>query len=143
MKFLIASLSTLLVITGLYAFQRPFREYPGREYENFPLPEDWQEKTEWAFARLMYPATNRARGLLYVDRVTKKSHELTARAVVLCAQSQESTRILLNSGTREHPNGLANSSGALGHYLTAHVRSGGGKGEFPEFSHKKTYAGPN
>jgi hypothetical protein len=40
---------------GLFAFQRPFREYPGREYENFPLPTDHQEKTEWAFARLMYP----------------------------------------------------------------------------------------
>ena len=62
MKFLIATFATLVVLTGLYAFQRPFREYPGREYENFPLPEDWQEKTEWAFARLMYPATNRAHG---------------------------------------------------------------------------------
>jgi choline dehydrogenase-like flavoprotein len=92
---------------------------------------------------LMDPSTNRARGLLYVDRITKQSRELTARAVVLCAQSQESTRILLNSGTREHPNGLANSSGALGHYLTAHVRSGGGRGDFPELSHKKTMAGPN
>ncbi len=92
---------------------------------------------------LMDPATNRARGLLYVDRITKQSRELTARTVVLCAQSQESTRILLNSGTREHPNGLANSSGALGHYLTAHVRSGGGRGDFPELSHKKTMAGPN
>ena len=35
--------------------QRPFREYPGVEYNTFPLPPDWQEKTEWAFARLMYP----------------------------------------------------------------------------------------
>lgn len=34
---------------------RPFREYPGREYENFPLPPDYQERTEWQFARLMYP----------------------------------------------------------------------------------------
>jgi hypothetical protein len=41
---------------ALYAFQqRPFREYPGMEYNNFPLPPDFQEKTEWAFARLMYP----------------------------------------------------------------------------------------
>jgi hypothetical protein len=38
-----------------YAFQLPFRQYPGVEYENFPLPTDWNEKTEWAFARLMYP----------------------------------------------------------------------------------------
>src|SRR2546430_11918356 len=43
------------LIGGLFAFQRPFREYPGREYEDFPLPPDYQEKTEWAFARLMYP----------------------------------------------------------------------------------------
>jgi hypothetical protein len=40
----------------LCAFQRPFREYPGVEYNNdLPLPPDWQEKTEWAFVRLMFP----------------------------------------------------------------------------------------
>ena len=41
----------------LYAFQLPFREYPGVEYRlgAIPLPPDWQEKTEWVFARLMYP----------------------------------------------------------------------------------------
>jgi len=43
------------LLGGLFAFQLPFREYPGREYEGFPLPEDYQEKTEWVFARLMYP----------------------------------------------------------------------------------------
>jgi hypothetical protein len=42
--------------------QRPFREYPGREYGNFPVPEDWQEKTEWVFARLMYPPSYNAHG---------------------------------------------------------------------------------
>ena len=41
---------------ALFGFQQqPFREYPGMEYNNFPLPPDFQEKTEWAFARLMYP----------------------------------------------------------------------------------------
>ncbi len=44
-----------LLLTGLYAWQKPFREYPGVEYSNFPKPPDWQEKSEWAFARLMYP----------------------------------------------------------------------------------------
>ena len=44
-----------IAISALYAFQRPFREYPGIEYNNFPLPPDYREKTEWAFARLMYP----------------------------------------------------------------------------------------
>jgi hypothetical protein len=41
-------------IGALFA-QRPFREYPGNEYNTFPLPPDYAEKTEWVFARLMYP----------------------------------------------------------------------------------------
>ena len=45
----------LAALTTLYALQRPFREYPGIEYNTFPLPQDYQEKTEWVFARLMYP----------------------------------------------------------------------------------------
>lgn len=48
--------------TTLYAFQRPFRQYPGVEYDNFPLPQDCREQTEWAFARLMYPSTRRGIG---------------------------------------------------------------------------------
>jgi hypothetical protein len=44
----------LVCLAALWA-QRPFREFPGREYEAFPIPQDWQEKTEWTFARLMYP----------------------------------------------------------------------------------------
>ena len=45
---------TLLVLTSLAA-QRAFREYPGREYESFPLPPDYRDKAEWVFGRLMYP----------------------------------------------------------------------------------------
>jgi hypothetical protein len=47
----------LTVLGALYAFQRPFRQYNGVEYAigEIPMPPDWQEKTEWAFARLMYP----------------------------------------------------------------------------------------
>jgi hypothetical protein len=46
---------TFAVLTAMYAFQRPFREYPGVEYEKFPLPDDYKEPGEWTFARLMYP----------------------------------------------------------------------------------------
>ena len=42
-------------ITLWCGFQRPFREYPSVEYGYAPLPPDWQQKTEFAFARLMYP----------------------------------------------------------------------------------------
>lgn len=43
------------LVSVVWGFQRPFREYPGVEYENFPVPPDWNERTEWVFARLMYP----------------------------------------------------------------------------------------
>lgn len=49
-------LGCLLALLGtLYAFQRPFREYPSVEYGEFPLPPDYRQKAEFAFARLMYP----------------------------------------------------------------------------------------
>ena len=44
-----------LLVAVVYAYQGPFREYPSVEYGTTPLPPGWQEKTEWAFARLMYP----------------------------------------------------------------------------------------
>ena len=39
------------------SFPKPFRELPGIEYRlgSIPLPPDYQDKTEWAFARLMFP----------------------------------------------------------------------------------------
>jgi choline dehydrogenase-like flavoprotein len=85
---------------------------------------------------------NRASGILYIDRNTKQPHEIHARTIILCAQTQESTRILLNSATREYPNGLGNSSGALGRYFTAHVRSAGGSGDFPAFGATPSMGGP-
>lgn len=92
---------------------------------------------------LMDTDQSRARGVVYIDRNTLESREINARVVILCAQAQESVRILLNSANRQYPNGLANSSGVLGHYLTAHVRSGGGSGEMPAFDAKPTLAGPH
>jgi hypothetical protein len=53
---IVAVLGLALIGTAFAWQQRPFREYPGIEYETFPLPPDYAEKTEWVFARLMYPA---------------------------------------------------------------------------------------
>jgi hypothetical protein len=44
-----------LVFLAILSAQRPFQQYPGNEYGDFPLPNDWQNKAEWTFARLMYP----------------------------------------------------------------------------------------
>src|SRR4051812_6101662 len=49
------ALGCTTLVCSLYALQRPFREYQGWEYSDFPLPPDWQVKGEWVFARLMYP----------------------------------------------------------------------------------------
>ncbi|HTW67224.1 MAG TPA: DUF4159 domain-containing protein [Bryobacteraceae bacterium] len=57
-RFLLASVATSALICAAFA-QRPFREYPGFEYENFPIPPDWRVPGEWAFARLMYPSAHR------------------------------------------------------------------------------------
>ncbi len=45
-----------LSVFGLLYGQMPFRQFPAVEYYNFPLPPDSQEKTEWVFGRLIYPA---------------------------------------------------------------------------------------
>src|SRR5262249_27702378 len=49
-----ATAGTVILLTALFA-QRPFREFPGNEYGDFPLPPDHQTPGEWTFARLMYP----------------------------------------------------------------------------------------
>jgi choline dehydrogenase-like flavoprotein len=92
---------------------------------------------------LLDQSRNRVRGVLYVDRDTRQVREVTGKVVVLCAQALESVRILFNSSTREHPNGLANSSGALGHYLMDHVFGVGVYGELPGFADKLKIDGPH
>jgi choline dehydrogenase-like flavoprotein len=78
------------------------------------------------------PSTGRATGVMYVDRLTRQTQEVRARTVVLCAQTLESARILLNSATRQAPNGLGNSSGTLGRYLMDHHAGAGASGVMPE-----------
>ncbi len=60
--FLGVTLVVILTSVGAWSLlraQRPFREYPGIEYENFPLPDDWNQKTEWTRARLHVGGINR------------------------------------------------------------------------------------
>ncbi len=85
----------------------------------------------------------RVTGVRYVDRVTRQTKEVRGRVVVLCAQALESVRILLNSKTPQRPEGLANSSGALGRYLMDHLWvAGGARGDFPDLKDTATLGGP-
>jgi choline dehydrogenase-like flavoprotein len=61
--------------------------------------------------------TGLADGAVFVDRVTKQEHRVSADVVVLCASTIESVRLLLNSASERHPHGLGNSSGLLGQYF--------------------------
>jgi choline dehydrogenase-like flavoprotein len=59
-----------------------------------------------------------ANGVSYVDKTTGADRHARARLVVLAASACESARLLLNSRSSRFPNGLANSSGVVGKYLT-------------------------
>lgn len=65
--------------------------------------------------------TGKAKGVRIVNQITKQDSEVFGKVIVLCASTLESTRILLNSNSRSHPQGLGNSSGTLGHYLMDHL----------------------
>jgi choline dehydrogenase-like flavoprotein len=76
------------------------------------------------------PNTGRAAGISFVDRDTHEELEAYGKIIVLAASTLESTRILLNSKSRQHPKGIGNSSGTLGHYLMDHFGGIGASGYF-------------
>jgi choline dehydrogenase-like flavoprotein len=71
-----------------------------------------------AMAReVMTDAEGQATGVSYVDTRRRREQTVKADVVVLAASACESARLLLNSTSRQHPNGLANSSDTVGRYL--------------------------
>jgi choline dehydrogenase-like flavoprotein len=58
-----------------------------------------------------------ANGVTYIDKKTTRDNHVRARIVVVAGGACESARLLLNSKSSKFPNGLANSSGAVGKYL--------------------------
>jgi len=59
----------------------------------------------------------RVSGVAYIDKTTGNNLHVAARIVVLAASACETARLLLNSKSALFPQGLANSSGAVGKYL--------------------------
>lgn len=62
-------------------------------------------------------ANGKANGLTYVDKKSGQSINLAASVIILAASACETARLLLNSKSRHHPTGLANSSGQVGRNL--------------------------
>ena len=73
--------------------------------------------------------TKKAAGVRVIDANSKQAREYTAKVIFLCASTLGSTHIMLNSISQAFPNGIANGSGVLGHYLMDHVFHGGAKGK--------------
>ena len=73
-------------------------------------------------ARVLTDSEGRANGVQYFDRFTKKEQQVKARVVIVAASCIDSTRILLNSKSKQHPNGIGNSSDVIGRYLSEQVR---------------------
>lgn len=72
--------------------------------------------------------TNRATGVRVIDAETLETRDYFAKVVFLCASTLGTTQIMLNSISETFPNGIANSSGVLGHYLMDHLYGAGATG---------------
>ncbi len=73
----------------------------------------------------------RAAAVSYIDKATRTENRVYARSFVVAASACESARLLLNSRSSQFPDGVGNSSGAVGRYLTDTVGSSGA-GYFPQ-----------
>jgi choline dehydrogenase-like flavoprotein len=76
-------------------------------------------------------ATGKAGGVRVIDANTREVMDFKAKVVVLGAGCLDSTRILLHSKSARHPQGMGNSSGLLGGYLSEHVMGPRGSGFIP------------
>jgi len=73
---------------------------------------------DMAMAReVLTNGNGKAIGVLYVDKRTREHKIVRGKTVIVAASACESSRILMNSKSKEFPNGLANGSGMLGRYL--------------------------
>ncbi len=58
-----------------------------------------------------------ATGVSYVSKENLQEYQVKGRVVILAASACESARLMLNSKSKQHPNGIGNSSNVVGKYL--------------------------
>jgi choline dehydrogenase-like flavoprotein len=80
----------------------------------------------------------KATGVSYINKDDRKEYKIKGKVVVLAASACSSARILLNSKSTQHPNGLGNSSDIVGKYL--HDSTGAGRAGFvPDLMNRDMY----
>ncbi len=74
----------------------------------------------YAMARevLTDPATGLATGISYINTEDLREYTVRGKTVILAASAGETARLLLNSKSARFPNGIANSSGVVGKYIS-------------------------
>jgi choline dehydrogenase-like flavoprotein len=85
-------------------------------------------RTDTVVAQIRMNRENRAQGVTYIERFTKKSIDVDAKYLILAASTLENTRLMLLS----QKGGLGNSSGTLGQYMMDQVGGGGVTGFLPK-----------
>lgn len=80
----------------------------------------------------------KATGVNYINKADRKEYHLKAKVVVMAASACSTARILLNSKSSVHQQGLGNSSGLVGRYL--HDSTGASRSAFiPQLVDRKIY----
>jgi choline dehydrogenase-like flavoprotein len=79
-----------------------------------------------------------ATGISYISKENMQEYQVNGRVVIVAAGACESARLLLNSKSQRHPNGLSNSSNVVGKYL--HDSTGAALGGYlPKLFGRKRY----
>tara|TARA_R110000868_G_scaffold306734_1_gene567978 strand:+ start:11829 stop:13547 length:1719 start_codon:yes stop_codon:yes gene_type:complete len=94
--------------------------------------------TDCMVREVLTDKSGKATGVSYINKIDRKEYELNGKVVVLGASACSSARILLNSKSAIHPDGLGNSSGMIGRYL--HDSTGASRAAFvPQLLNRKVY----
>ncbi|MXZ70094.1 MAG: GMC family oxidoreductase [Acidobacteria bacterium] len=93
--------------------------YSASQTQIFPAMETGRLTViDLAMARAVTTAPDgKVDGVLYIDKRTGEERRIRCRVLVVAASACESARLLLNSKTAEHRDGVANGSGVVGRYL--------------------------
>jgi choline dehydrogenase-like flavoprotein len=97
--------------------------YSSSQVQVFPAMKTGRVKLfTGAMAReLITDGTGKVTAVSYIDKATRTEQKIRCRTVVVACGACESARLLLNSKSATHPNGVGNNSGQVGRYLTDSV----------------------
>ncbi len=97
--------------------------YSSSQVQVFPAMKTGRVKlfTNAMARELVTDGSGKVTAVAYVDKATRTEKQIRCRSVVVACGACESARLLLNSKSASHPNGIANGSGHVGRNMTDSV----------------------